>query len=72
MLVKAMEGMPMSASEDDALEAFDRQVRRDVPNAFCGALGRFTFQYKHYIVFGLFGVVARRFEGRPPAGVRTA
>jgi hypothetical protein len=55
MLVKTMEGMPMSASEDDALEAFDRQVRRDLPNAFCVALGRFTFQYKHYIVFGLFG-----------------
>ncbi len=44
-LMKAVENLPMSATEDDALDASDRRVRRDLPDAFNVASGRLTFHY---------------------------
>jgi hypothetical protein len=44
-LMKAVENLPRSATEDDAPEASDRRVRHDLSDAFHVASGRLTCHY---------------------------
>jgi len=52
-LMRAYRVVPRDASDAAALSAFDDLVRRELPGAFVAALGRWTFQYAHYVMLSM-------------------
>eukprot|EP00932_Pfiesteria_piscicida_P011063 SRR837773.22159.p1 GENE.SRR837773.22159~~SRR837773.22159.p1 ORF type:complete len:220 (+),score=27.03 SRR837773.22159:3-662(+) len=56
-LMRAAYDMAADAPQDEALDAFDAMVHTELSQPLRATLGRFAFEYKHYVFLGIVATV---------------